>query len=1058
VNNSREDSSLFRTLEWRCIGPHRGGRVLAVAGDPVDPMVFYFGACSGGVWKTDDGGSYWENITDGFFKTAAVGAIAIANSDPNVIYMGMGEACIRGNHSHGDGVYKSTDKGKTWKHLGLEDTRHISRVRIHPNNPDLVYVAALGHAYGPNPERGVYRSRDGGKTWELVLFKSDKAGAIDLTMDPNNPRILFATIYQVQRYPWDLVSGGPDSGIHRSADGGTTWEDISDNPGLPKGIKGRIGITISPAKSERVWALIEAEDGGLFRSDDSGASWERLTDEKELWTRAWYYTHIFAHPQDSETVYVFNNAAWRSFDGGRTFSQMPMPHVDNHDLWIDPKNPQRMISGNDGGACITFNGGASWSTLYNQPTAQFYHVITDNQFPYRVYGAQQDSTTISVPSRSSAGVITQSEWYTVGGGESGYIAVRSDDPNIVYAGNNMNGQLTHYDHRTGQARNIMVLPEPAWGQGAGELKYRFQWTFPVVLSPHDSNVLYATGNHVFRSTNRGSSWEPISPDLTRNDVTKLGRTGGPITKDITGVEYYCTIFAFAESPLERGVLWAGSDDGLVHVSRDSGSTWENVTPSGLPEWAMISIIEASPHDPATAYVAATRYKLDDIQPYLYKTNDYGKTWKKITDGISEHDFTRAIREDPARRGLLYAGTETGVYVSFDDGARWQSLQLNLPVVPIHDLAITQNDLIAATHGRSFWILDDLTPLHQTTEQVAQSDAHLFKPRDTYRFLIWSGFDIGSTLGRNYQGPAPLVTAYYENRKPTGEKVRTFLDGGQNPPSGVVVQYYFKEKPEGEVTLTFLDAQGQEIKSFTGKVEDEASSDPAREPRILAEAGMNRFVWNMRYPDPTRLSWDVTTEEGFGATVSGPVAPPGAYQVRLVVGDQAFTEAFNILKDPRLPATQEQLQAQFDLLQRIRNKLSETHDSINQIRNIRQQVNDWVSRVEGLPSSQRLYEGADGLKEKLSSIEEELVQVRARGRQDNLNHPARLNAKLAGLAGLVASADDEPTHQAREVFDDLSSRVDVQLVRLRQVIDEDLEVFKNLIAEMEVPPLVPRAMA
>src|SRR5713101_1483996 len=622
--------ALLASLEWRSIGPYRGGRVVAVAGDPSNPQVFYFGSTGGGVWKTTDGGIYWENISDNFFKRASVGAIAVAPSDPNVIYVGMGESTIRGNVSHGDGVYKSTDGGKTWTHLGLADTRQIGKVHVHPQNPDLVYVAALGHAHGPNNERGVYRSHDGGKTWEQILFRSEDVGAHDLAVDPHNPRILYAALWRARRVPYALQSGGEGCGLFKSTDGGDTWTEITRKPGLPTGMVGKIGVTVSGARADRVWAIIEPEDGAVFRSDDGGETWQRLCEERDLRQRAWYYQHIYADPQDAETLWVLDVQAWKSIDGGRTFFDVAIPHGDNHDLWIDPRNPQRMIEGNDGGACITFNGGGSWSSIYNQPTAEFYHVTTDNQVPYHVYGAQQDNSTIGVASRSSMAGITESDWYEVGGGESGYVAVRSDDPDIVYAGN-LQGYITRYDHRSRQSRNISVWPELASGWGAKDQKYRFQWTFPILLSPYDPNVLYVTGNHVFRSTDEGNSWQIISPDLTRNDVSKLEASGGPITKDNTGAEYYGTIFAFAESPLQRGLFWAGSDDGLVHISRDNGETWEDVTPKALPEWALISIIEPSPHDPAAAYVAATRYKLDDFRPYLFKTNDYGKTWIKITN-------------------------------------------------------------------------------------------------------------------------------------------------------------------------------------------------------------------------------------------------------------------------------------------------------------------------------------------------------------------------------------------------------------------------------------------
>jgi photosystem II stability/assembly factor-like uncharacterized protein len=1060
------DSAMLHSLQWRLIGPFRGGRVVAVAGDPVHTQVFYFGSTGGGIWKTTDGGIIWENVSDGFFKRASVGAIAVSTSDPNVIYAGMGETTIRGNVSHGDGVYKSTDGGKTWTHLGLADTRNIAKVRIHPQNPDLVYVAALGHAHGPNPERGVYRSRDGGKTWEQILFRSDKAGAIDLAMDPNNPRILYAAIWEAQRKPYTLVSGGEDCGIFKSTDGGDNWTEITRKPGLPTGVLGKIGLAVSLAKEDRVWAIIDAEDGALFRSNDGGENWERLSEDRNLWARPWYYQHIYADPKDPETIWALNVQCWKSVDGGRTFFEVQVPHGDNHDLWIDPHDPQRMIEGNDGGACVSFNGGASWSSIYNQPTAEMYHVTTDNQVPYRVYGAQQDNSTITVPSRSALAGITQSDIYDVGGGESGYIAVRPDDTNIVYAGNYL-GYLTRYDHRSRQERNIAVWPELATGWGAKDQKYRFQWTFPILLSPHDPNVLYVTGNHVFRSTDEGNSWQIISPDLTRNDITKMEASGGPPTRDNTGTECYCTIFAFAESPLKRGLFWAGSDDGLLHISQDGGETWRNITPPDLPEWALVSIIEPSPHDPATAYVAANRYKLDDFHPYLYKTNDYGATWTKITTGIAENDFTRAIREDPVRRGLLYAGTETGVHVSFDDGEHWQSLRLNLPAVPIHDLVIKDTDLVAATHGRSFWILDDITPLRYISEQVQDAPVYLFKPRPAVRFITSWGYSRASAPGIFYRNTGDIMITARRELKPGGEMVDRNLNAGENPPDGVLVYYSLKQKPEGEVKLTFLDAQGEQIKSFTSeqaqsqspKAEDAPPETPDEEedrekkdPRVPKEAGMNRFLWNTRYPDPKKVDGYVASE----AVMAGPVTAPGTYHVQLTVADQTLTEAFEVQKDPRVPATQEDLDSQFKLLLKVRDKLSETHDAINTLRNIRQQVEDWEKRTRERKDHEAVSSATRSLKEKLSPIEDELTQSRAKTRQDTMNFPAKLNGKLAWLAGVVASAQAAPTRQQYELYADLAGRIDVQIQRLQEIIDTDVAAFNGLMRESEMPAVIPIA--
>lgn len=1050
------DSNLFKGLEWRSVGPYRGGRVVAVAGDPVDRQRFYFGSTGGGVWRTTDGGLIWENVSDGYFKRASVGAIAVAQSDPNVIYVGMGETTIRGNVSHGDGVYKSTDGGDTWTHLGLAETRHIAKVRIHPQNPDLVYVAALGHAHGPNPERGIYRSRDGGKTWEHILFRSEKAGAIDLSMDPQNPRILYATFWEAIRKPHTFISGGEESGMFKSTDGGDTWTDISRKPGLPQGMLGKIGVAVSPARSGRVWAIVEAEDGAVFRSDDGGEHWLRLCEEGALRARAWYYQHIYADPCDAETVWVLNLQAWKSTDGGKTFVEVDTPHGDNHDLWFDPADPARLIESDDGGACISFNGGASWSTQYNQPTAEFYHVVTDNRVPYRIYGAQQDNTTICVPSRSSLAGITAGDWYDVGGGESGYIAVRSDDPDIVYAGS-YQGLITRYDHRTRQSRNIAVWPELASGWGAGAQKYRFQWTAPLMLSPHDPNVLYTTGNYAFRSTDEGNSWQAISPDLTRNESSRLEASGGPITKDNTGAEYYGTIFAFAESPCERGLFWAGSDDGLIHLSRDDGQNWEQVTPQDLPEWALISIIEPSPHDPAVAYVAATCYKMDDFTPYLYRTRDYGKTWDLITSGIRENDFTRVVRADPARPGLLYAGSETGIYVSFDDGDSWQSLQLNLPVVPIHDLAIKDSDLIAATHGRAFWVLDDITPLREFNEQVRESAAHLFTPRPAIRFSTLGGFSHAPERGRYILQTGATVIVAFRDEKPTGEKFDRTLNAGQNPPDGVMVVYYLKEQPEGEVKLIFLDANGREIESFSS---EEAPADSQKKEeakkkekkiRVAKTAGTNRFVWNMRYPAPAKVA------EGFmggDKGLVGPLAVPGTYQVRLVVGEQSQTVSFEIQKDPRVRATQSDLEAQFALLLEIRDRLSETHEAITTLRAIRRQVEEWEQRSEGREEQEAITKSAASLKEKLSAIEEELIQVKARARHDTLNHPAKLNAKLAALIGVTNSADAAPTRQIYEVFQSLTEQLQQQLKLLRECLETDLPAFNAVVRDSGLSAVVP----
>jgi len=1056
------DERSLQPLEWRLIGAHRGGRVVAVAGDSQHPMTFYFGACAGGVWKTSDGGTYWENVSDSYFHTAAVGAIAVADSDPNVIYAGMGESCIRVDVSHGDGVYKSTDGGRTWAHLGLEDTRHIARIRIDPHNPDLVYVAALGHAFGPNKERGVYRTRDGGKTWDKILFRSVNAGAIDLSLDPSNPRILFAAIWEARRTPWSITSGGPDSSLYASTDGGDSWIELTNNPGLPRGSKGRIAVAVSRAKAGRVWALVEAQDGGLFRSDNAGSTWERVNEDARLRRRPWYFSHIFADPQDPERIYVLSQAAFTSTDGGRTFTELTTPHVDNHDLWIDPREPTRMIEGNDGGACVSFNRGASWSTIENQPTAEFYHLAVDNQFPYRVYGTQQDNSAISVPSRSNLGAIRLSEAYPVGSSESGHIAVRPDDANIVYSGAvgsapGGGGILLRYDHRSGEVRIITVWPEATGIAGAKDLKYRFQWTYPIALSPHNPNVLFSTGNHVFRSADEGTSWEMISPDLTRNDATKMEASGGPITQEGAGADVYGTIFAFAESPHERGVFWAGSDDGLLHLSRDGGMTWNSVTPPDLPEWTTINTIEPSPHDPAAVYVSATRYKLDDTHPYLYKTKDYGKTWQIITNGIPADDFTRVIREDPIQRGLLYAGTETGLYISFDDGAHWLPFRQNLPVVPVYDLAVKDGDLIAATHGRSFWILDDLTPLRQMAAGDHQGAVQLFRPRPTYRVIPQMGLGYAPGPGKNYGLALGILATYCEVQSPTGT-VRRFLNAGTNPPDGVIVTYSLYQESTAPVTLTFLDHGGRVINSYgseaVGDAEGAIQSKPSRVP---AKPGTNRFVWDMRWPAPppvvgdTSMGPSITLPQG----LRGPLVPPGSYQVRLTTGGEARTEEFEIIRNPRLTATQADLDAQFALLVQIYGKLADANDAVNRIRETCRQFQEWDQRTRASSNAESVRETLQDLVQRLSRIEEELF---ASNTASMAFAPARLTSKLVSLVSVVASSDSKPTVQSTEVFEAVAAQIDDQLGRLEWILADDVPALNARILDLDVPVFTPPAAA
>jgi photosystem II stability/assembly factor-like uncharacterized protein len=1041
------------SLQWRLVGPHRGGRVVAVAGHPTEPMTFYFGACAGGVWKTTDGGAYWENVSDGFFRTSAVGALAVAPSDPNLVYVGTGEACIRGNVSHGDGVYRSTDGGRTWANVGLGDTRHIGRVRVHPRDPDLVYVAALGHAWADSRQRGVFRSRDGGRTWAHVLFKSEGAGAVDLSMDPANPRVLFAAIWQARRTPWSMTSGGPDSSLWRSTDGGDTWADITRNPGLPRGVVGRIGVAVSPADGRRVYALIEADDGALFRSDDVGDTWQRLSEEAGLRGRPWYYMHVFADPRDADTLWVADYALWRSIDGGRSFVEVSTPHGDNHDLWIDSADPRRMIEGNDGGACVTFNGGQSWSTIYNQPTAQFYHVCADDRRPYRIYGSQQDNWLIGLPSQSHRGAITATDWVQPGGGESGYVALKPGDPDIVVAGAIGSGpgmgRLIHYDHRSGQERVISVWPE-MYGMGVApaEHPYRFQWTFPVFYSRWAPNELWVAGNRVFRSTDDGQSWEVVSPDLTRSDPSRLGLSGGPITRDNTGAEVYCTIFALVESPHERDVLWAGTDDGLVYLSRDRGRTWERITPPELPEWALCSVLEPSPHDAATCYLAATRYKLGDGRPYLFRTGDYGRTWTRVTGDLPDGEITRVVREDPVRRGLLYCGTETGVWVSLDDGGSWRRLAGSLPVTPIHDLLVKDGDLVAATHGRSFWILDDVSPLRQAVPDIAGADAHLFAPRPTVRWRAYRGYGMKPGPGREvaYRLAGALGYAYRQVEAPTGEKTERLLDAGENPPDGVVVHYWLKAAPAGDLTLSFLDAEGREIRSFSSRrpaaagvagaaATAERAAVGGEEPRPTTFAGGNRFVWNLRGPDATRLP----DNKGRGGTLemlAAPRVPAGRYQVRLTVDGRSLTQPFIVARDPRVAATDGELAEQFAWATKAHALLSRVHDAVLALRDVRAQADGWARRA----GTTAIREAADGLARTLGAIEEELIQVRS---DDPRMFPSKLNSRLATVVGLIEYADSAPTTALRELTLSLALRAEVELQKLDRCLAGDVAAFNAL---------------
>jgi photosystem II stability/assembly factor-like uncharacterized protein len=1006
------DPSFLAALEWRFVGPPRGGRSIAVVGDPSDPLVFYFGSTHGGVWKTDDAGTYWRNVSDGFFKTSPVGAIDVSLSNPAVVYVGMGEAIPRQDTTPGDGVYKSTDGGKTWVNVGLKETRHIAKIRVHPKNPDLVYVAAMGDLFGTNPERGVYRTRDGGQTWQRVLYKSERASAADLAMDPTNPNVLYASLNQFQRLPWDQISGGPDSGLYKSTDGGDTWTEITHNPGLPQGDVGKIGIAISPARPSRVWALTEAEDGALFRSDDGGKTWQRLSDRRDLRRSSASYMHIVADTQDPDTVYIPAYSFLKSTDGGKTFTALPMPHGDHHALWIDPKNSRRMIEGSDGGATITLNGGATWSTLHNQPTAELFGLAVDDQVPYRLYAAQNDSTHVSTPSRTDSGAIAWMDNEAIPGGEGGQTAVKPDG-SVVYAADRAG--IDRYDRRTGQAVNVSVWPDDQFTFVPKDVKYRFYYTFPLLLSPHDPKVLYTAANRVFRTTDEGNSWEAISPDITRNRVDKMQKLpGGPFESMWSSLYWVSLAQALAESPLQKGELWAGTDDSTVQMTRDGGKTWENVSPPDLPEWTTIATIEVSPHARGTVYLAAHRYRVSDRTPYFFKTTDYGRTWQKITNGIRDEDFAWAIREDPVRPGLLYAGTETGVYVSFDAGASWQSLQRNLPAVAARYMLVKHNDLVVAAHGRGFWILDNLTALRQITREVTATSAHLFDIAPTDRYLPVQGllprraFRPGIQFARSGD-----IVAYEDRQGPDGRVRRVFLNAGENPPDGVTIDYYLKQ-PSGAVTLTIVDGKGQVIKQFSNQAKDSTW--------LPAEAGMNRFVWDMRYPGAREIpppAGFVSAEYG---RAQAPVALPGRYSARLSAGGQQYERSFKIQRDPRIAATDDDLRAQFELMVQIRDRLSEVTDAVHRLRTARQQLE------QRAPADAR----AASVKEKLGAIEGALTRLLPAVNPMKLPQKA-LNNRLAALSGAVGQADARPTRQMYAVFEELSAGVAEQVRQLDEAI-------------------------
>ena len=1004
------EAVFYESLKYRLAGPFKGGRSAAVTGSFKNKTTFYFGATGGGLWKTTDGGSNWKAMGEKSLG-GNIGAIAVAETDENIIYVGEGENTVRGNVAEGlNGMWRSDDGGRSWKNLGLKEGRHIIRIIIHPRDPNTVWVAALGHLFGPNEERGVFKTTDGGKTWKKVLYVNNQTGASDLVIDPTNPSILYAGMWRILRTPHSLESGGEGSGMYKSTDGGETWTNISTAKGLPKGVWGIVGVAIAPSNTEKVYAIIENANGGLYTSNDGGESWSLTSSDNNIRQRAWYYSKIFVDPKNENLVYALNVGFMRSRDGGRTFQSLRTPHGDHHDLWIDPENGNRMIVADDGGAQVSFDGAENWSSMDNQPTGQFYRVSTDNAYPYRILGAQQDNSAIRLKSRGAGAGITDRDWEVTAGSESGYVVADPLNPDIVYGGN-YGGYLARLDHRTGENRAINVWPDNPMGAGADVLKYRFQWNFPIFFSPHNPKRLYTAGNHLFVTENEGQSWEIISPDLTTNDKSRQVSSGGPITKDNTSVEYYCTIFTAAESVLEKDLLWAGSDDGLVHISKDGGKNWENVTPADAGKWMMWNCIETDPFKKGTAYIVGTRYKLDDFAPYIYKTDDYGKTWKKITNGIEKMHFTRAIRADKKRPGLLYAGTEYGMYISFDDGANWKKFQLNLPETPITDLTIKENDLIVATQGRAFWVLDDLSVIQQMNPALADKKLHAFDVNPVYRS------EGGGRGRRNFGG--------------------TQNNMGTNPPSGVVINYYLKGVTDSSrVSVTVFDKQSKPIRTFSKNARE--ASD-----KITFKEGMNQFEWDMLYPPAERLDGLIL----WNGSIGSPKAAPGKYKARIRFGKDSVDVPFEIKPNPNYATTEAGYDEQVSFLLQVRDKFSEVQKAIKNIRALRTQMNDFTGRLDG---NKEIKQFADSINKKITAIEEALYQTKAKSSQDVLNFPIRLNDKLAGLYGVASSGQNPPSKQAKEAFAELGGLADVQLGKLKLIMENDVKALNKLINEKQVP--------
>jgi photosystem II stability/assembly factor-like uncharacterized protein len=997
----------FSAVTWRNIGPFRGGRSAAVTGVSGKAHLFYMGSTGGGVWKTNDAGNTWQNISDGFFG-GSVGAVAVSKSDNNVIYVGMGEKTVRGNVSSGDGIWKSENAGKTWKHMGLKNSRHIPRMKIHPKNPDIVFAGVMGDLYKPTQERGVYKSVNGGENWKRVLFSDENSGVIDLIIDPSNPRILYATTWDVRRTPYSLSSGGKGSAIWKSTDEGETWINISTNKGLPKGIWGISGVTVSPINSDIVWALIENEKGGIYKSTNAGKTWKLINSERKLRQRAWYYTRLYADTKDEDILYVLNVRYHKSTDGGKTYKTFNAPHGDHHDLWIAPEDNQRMIIGDDGGAQTSFDAGENWSTYMNQPTSQFYRVTTDNHFPYRILAAQQDNSTVRISHRTSGRFITESDWTSTAGGESAHIAVDPLNNDIVYGGS-YGGLLTRRNHKTNETRAINVWPDDPMGHGAEDFKYRFQWNFPIFFSPNNNKRLYTASNHLHVTENEGQSWKVISPDLTRNDPKTLVSSGGPITQDNTGVEYYGTIFAATESALEPGLIWAGSDDGLVHISKNNGETWDNVTPKKMPEWMMINCIEVDPFTKGAAYIVGTKYKTGDYKPYIYKTENYGTSWKQITNGIGDESFTRALRADPKRKGLLYAGTERGMYISFDDGKNWQSFQQNLPIVPITDLTIKNDNLIAATQGRALWIIDDLTPLHQLNSSILKEDMVLYKPKNAYNL--------------------------------SGGNGRTSRTSGTNHAGGVAINYYIKKVTEKDtISISFFDMNDNLIKKYTTKPNKENN-----EEKLKVEDGNNVFNWNMMYSGAEKVKGMIL----WWASLSGPMALPGTYKTELSFNGKKKFQNFNILKNPMSEATESDMKAQFDFINDINSKMTEIHKALKNVKKVRGQVGVLKKSIKDKKKHKALLGFADSLVKDMTNIEETLYQTKSKSGQDPLNYPIRLNNKLGHLNSLTRIGNYAPTQQAIDFKNDIVKDIDVELKKLYSLFDNGIKELNKKVKESNI---------